>query len=655
MKKITLLLSLLLFTVISFAQSKFNASGYNVTDNDLTINTYSKDSTANALVIYEYGNSYFDQDDFRLKTEIKRKIKILNRDGFDKANVSILLYKNSDSKEKISRIRGTTTNTNANGTLDIQKLDKSQVFTENYNANYILVKFTMPDIKEGSVIKYSYTLDTPFTFNYRSWYFQTDIPTLYSEYHASIPANYEYNIKLVGEIPLSVNTSDIESDCLKTYSGAKSDCFKSVYVMKNIPAFIDEKYMTTRENYIAKVEYELKVYKSFEGGKDNITKSWKTVDKEFKTEKSIGRQLNKGSVVKDLLSKEITKEKDQLKKAQAIVEYVQSNYKWNNKFNIFGTVSLKDLIKNKVGRASEINLLLFNLLKENDIEVLPILMSTRANGLPTRIFPVISEFNYIIIQAKIAGETYFLDATSPFLSFGQLPFRCLNQYGRLLDLEDGSYWVDIKSKGNFSVSYKVTSKIIESGAINGSIKYQATGYNSTDLKASYFKNKSGYLTNYQNENTNITVTNHDVKTTAKNSDTFIEVIDFEIPSEVIGNSIYINPFITTFFDENPFKLQERTYPIDFGYKDSFTYIYKLDYDATVYDVIEIPAIKKHQLPNGTGSLLLNVTKSDSEIIIYFKFNFKEAIYNQNYYPYLKEYFSTIVDLQKNSLIVLKKK
>ena len=131
--------------------------------------------------------------------------------------------------------------------------------------------------------------------------------------------------------------------------------------------------------------------------------------------------------------------------------------------------------------------------------------------------------------------------------------------------------------------------------------------------------------------------------------------EFEIDSEVIGSSIYVNPFITTFFDDNPLKLQERTYPIDFGYKDSYTYIYKLAYDANIYEVTELPEIKKHQLPNGTGTLLMNVSQSDSEIIIYFKFNFKDAIYNQNYYPYLKAYFSTIIDLQKNSLIILKKK
>ncbi|WP_452223044.1 DUF3857 domain-containing protein [Lacinutrix chionoecetis] len=654
MKKNLIKLTFLLCSIISYSQTEFNVSGYNVTSNDLNTNIYSKDSTANALVVYEYGNSYFDQADFRLKTDVKRKIKILNRNGFDEATVSILLYNNSDDKEKISKIEASTTNSNPNGSVDIQKLDESQVFTEKYNDNYTLVKFTMPNIKAGSIIKYTYTLDTPFIFNYRPWYFQKNIPTLYSEYHASIPANYTYNIKLVGETPLSTNLTDTEPDCLKVSTGAKADCFKSVYVMKDIPAFIEEKYMTTKENYISKVEYELQVYKSFEGGTKNITKSWKTVDKELKVEKSIGRQLNKGSLVKDLLANEITSEKDKLKKAQAIVEYVQANFKWNEENNIFKDVSLKDLIKNKVGRSSEINLLLYNLLKENNIDVLPVLMSTRPNGLPTKIFPVISEFNYIIIQAKIAGETYFLDGTNPYLSFGQLPFRCLNQYGRLLDFKEGSTWIDIKPNDFSTASYIVKTKLDDNSAIEGNLEYKASGYQSTDLKSAYFNNKTNYFTEYQNTNTNFTVKNHEVTTLAKNSDTFKEVVDFELASETIGNTIYVNPFITSFFSENPLKLNNRTYPIDFGYKDSYTYIYKLSYNSDDYEVTEAPEVTKLQLPNGTGSLLMNVTKSDSEVIIYFKFNFKEVIYSQDYYPYLKEYFSKIVDLQKNTLIVLKK-
>ena len=91
-------------------------------------------------------------------------------------------------------------------------------------------------------------------------------------------------------------------------------------------------------------------------------------------------------------------------------------------------------------------MLLYNLLSEQDINVTPILLSTRNNGLPTKIYPVISDFNYIIIRAIINGKQYFLDATNKYLEFGQIPFRCLNQYGRLLDFKKGSKWIPIQVK-----------------------------------------------------------------------------------------------------------------------------------------------------------------------------------------------------------------
>src|SRR5690606_14567571 len=98
------------------------------------------------------------------------------------------------------------------------------------------------------------------------------------------------------------------------------------------------------------------------------------------------------------------------------------------------------------GNVSSINILLHNLLEETGIDVKPVLLSTRNNGFATKIFPVISEFNYLIVHANINNETFFLDATDKYLSFGEIPFRCLNQYGRLLDFKNGSDWIDIAPK-----------------------------------------------------------------------------------------------------------------------------------------------------------------------------------------------------------------
>ena len=407
MKKIHFIFALL-FIFKSHSQTTFESSSYLVSRNDIETNTYEKDSTANALVIYDSGYSYVDQADFRLKTEIKRKIKILNREGFNQANITIHLYKNSNDSESVKDIIATTYNLE-NNSVTKNLLDKKDIFEEKYDENHTLVKFTFPNIKEGSVITYSYTLSSTFMFNYKGWSFQEDIPKLYSEYHTSIPANWHYNVKLVGYKPLDISTLDVKNKCLEGSGGAFSDCTISHYAMKDVPAFKEEDYMTSKTNYLARVEYELKTFQGFDGVISHYTKSWETVDDELRKDANIGRQLAKSVDTEALLTADILNETDILKKAQNVYKYVQANYTWDGEYRIFHDVSVKDLINNKSGNVSSINILLHNLLDGAGIEVKPILLSTRNNGFATKIFPVISEFNYLIVQATIDGKTYLLD------------------------------------------------------------------------------------------------------------------------------------------------------------------------------------------------------------------------------------------------------
>jgi hypothetical protein len=647
----------LLITLNLNAQSGFNSEGFEVTKQDIELNIYEKDSTASALIIYEKGKSFVDRKTYLLNSEVKQKLKILNRNGFGKATHTVYLYGKNGDKETVTDIQATVYNLE-NGQVTKTKMDKSAIFEEKYNDNYTLVKFTFPSINEGSVIVYSYTIVSPYMFKYKSWYFQEDIPKLYSEYRPSIPGNWEYNIKLVGGKKLHTNTSSLRQNCLQVKGAGSSDCGDYIYVMKDIPAFVPEKFMTTKENYLARIEYELKVYRGFDNRINNFTKTWKTVDSELKNDKDIGKQLKKSSITKDLLSDDIVNETDVLIKAQAIYDYVLNNYTWNKEYNIFSDVSIKDLIENKSGSVSEINILLHNLMLANDIDVRPILLSTRNNGFVTRVFPVMSDFNYLIIQVTIDEQTYMLDATDNYLAFGQLPFRCLNQYGRLLDFKEGGSWVEIKADQASYKKYRVSLKIDgddddDDEHLIGNIKSNTTGYHAMVVKKSFFENPDRHLEAYENDNSSIEFLNYTAKNPQKNEPDFTETFEIKQPIERIGDNIYINPFILTSYDENPLKLQERNYPIDFGYKDA--YLFSVELKTENYEVISVPKAVSLSLPNNTGTLVYSANINEDTVTIFFKYYFKEAIYDSAYYESLKEYFSTIVDIQKNSLIVLKKK
>ncbi|TXE07680.1 DUF3857 domain-containing protein [Gelidibacter salicanalis] len=647
------LILLLLLTTLTFGQSSFNAETYAVSRNDITTNSYANDSTAAALVIYEYGNSYIDKDTYTLKTEIKKKIKILNREGFHWATETIYLFNNNKGKEKVSKIFATTYNLE-NGAITTSELKQNAIFEEPYNDQYTLIKFTLPNIKIGSVITYSYVIETPFIYKYHPWEFQDEIPKLYSEYNTSIPGNYDYHIKLVGTQKLDKTESVIVKNCLNAFNGASADCANTVYVMTTVPAFIAEDYMTAKTNYLSRLEYELKVFRGFDGSIDNITKTWKDADSELRSDANLGRQIGKSTSLKDVVAAIISDKGNAKTVAKEVYSYVQNQYTWNGELKVFTDVSVKNLVKEKSGNASEINILLHNLLEEQGINVKPVLMSTRENGLPTQLFPVISEFNYLIVQAQIDGHTYVLDATDPYLSFGELPFKCLNQYGRLLDFDKGSTWVPIEANVATQIQYQVDLKVDEN-SVNGTVKATHLGYEALQKKKDYFANPQAYINHSADRQSEITISDHEVLVSDKNSEAFKETYQIELTnSNTNSTMVYLNPFIYSFFKKNPFQLQQRTYPIDFGYKKSYLYSVQIDF-GDAYELIEAPKAFVAKLPNNGGELILNAAVNEQKLMLFFKFNLKESLYDPEYYDIFKVYIDKVLEVQQNSLVVLKKK
>ncbi|WP_225036190.1 DUF3857 domain-containing protein [Winogradskyella sp. SM1960] len=642
----------LILIVAVFATFHGYSQDYNiampVSKSDLELSTYDKDSTANALVIYDYGNSFVDDKTFWLRVQNQQKIKILRTEGIKRGQFEIKLYKGKSSKERIKNIRGTTYNLE-NGKIVKTELTKGAIFEEE-NENYTLVKFVLPNVKVGSIITVSYETQSRFMSKYQPWYFQGTDPVLYSEYNTSIPGNYQYHTKLVGSIPLDTHDISLEKNCIVIGNGGKTDCSISKYVMKDIPAYRDEDFTTTALNYMSRVEYEMSVFNAFDGRVDKYTKTWKDADNELKTDADFGRQLSKKSLVRNILPDSIISISDKLTKAKAIYNFVLNNYKWNRKSERYD-VSVKTLIKDNVGSVFEINLLLENLLSNEDFSVFPILMSTRGNGFATTVYPVLTDFNYVILKTTIDNKSYYLDATDNYLSFGELPFRTLNQYGRLIDFKEGSSWEDIIINEYSTRRHRVDLSSYKDEQFTGKILSTLTGYHSHSSIQQFNDNSESYLERKTNKFTDIIIKNHDVLNHADSN--FNEELDIVIEPELIGNKIYLNPFIIKFFESNPFKLQERTYPIDFGYKDIYNYSFKINLNEDL-KVIDLPEPVNYRLPNNSGSLLFNTELINNELVLYFKVKFDLPIYVPEYYPYLKLFMDKVVELQNNTVITLEK-
>ena len=651
MKNIILLLSVLFSTII-FSQNRQNYNFGRVTADELKLKKYSLDTTANAVVLYESGNTIFlvKEPNIIVRTKHYRKIKLFNKDGYKHASFSISLYNNSRKFEKVTGIKAITHN-NSNKTF----LSKEQIFKNKVNENWTEVKFTMPNLKEGCVIEVEYTIETPFKFNLTGWNFQSDIPKKFSQFKAAVPGNYIYNRKLTGYLKLKTNSSTIKKRCFSVpgYSG-EADCEQMVYEMENIPAFEDEDYITSKDNFISTIKFELSETKWFDGSTNKYTTTWKAVDKEFKTDKNIGGQIRKVKFFKENLPIEINVLDSDLKKAKAVYYFIQNHFTWNKKNSIFKNVKVKNAFKNKIGNVGEINISLINSLKAVGLNTEMLLISTRNNGTPTKIHPVISDFNYLLAKVNINNKIYLLDATNKLTPFGLLPLKCLNGYGRVMDFKNESYWYDIIPEKKSQTKLSASLLLNEDGSIKGKIRKSSFGHFALSKREKYLnKNEDDIISKFEDSFNNLEVTSYSILNKNELEKPIIETFEFIIENNENSTNHFLNPFFNEKFSVNPFKQENRLHPVNFGYPRQHSVNFTLELPDN-FKIKSIPESKSFALPENGGNFTFLMRKNnDYKITINSNIKINKPIYYNFEYQSLKNLFKEIINSQKESIVLEK--
>ncbi|NAS11060.1 DUF3857 domain-containing protein [Poritiphilus flavus] len=633
-------------------KKKDNFGTLNIEERNFT--SYEKDPSASAVVLYEKGDNYFEVIDrwVRVVKDYHVKIKILDEKGFDEGTVSIWLRKGENSKEKLKNLRAVT----HNGTVKTSVM-QNQVFHKDVNQYWMEKTFSFPNIKKGSVLEYQYKIISPFIYHFNGWDFQSHIPKLYSEFNARIPGNYIYNRTLVGTLKLSKDDASLKKDCFQVegYPNA-ADCEVLQYAMEDIPAFKEEEFMLAASNYKSRLDFELSVHHRFDGVTDRYTKSWKDVDKEFRLDKNIGRQLTKKGFFEKQVPESLLTEGDELSRAQNIYKFVRDHYTWNGKYGIYRDIRVKEAFEDRKGNVGEINITLINLLNSAGIPTNLMLTSTRKHGMPKKIHPVMSDFNYVLAKTVIDGKDYFLDATDKFNPFGMLPYRCLNYYGRVMDFKNDSYWADIPvaEKSRYIVRAQVKLDPADD-KVSGIFDVVTFGYDAINRRKNISEqDEDAFLGEMEDEVGNgFEITSYKLIPERTDEKMVSERFEYEITGLAGEEKIYLDPFLIKFFDSDPFITEERHFPIDFGYARNYNYSLNIILPDG-YEAAELPEPKVVKLPNNLGLLKFDTGVKGNNLNIYYNLVIKSPHFTSDYYQALKEIFSYALDIQNNSLIVLKK-
>ncbi|MBV9987764.1 MAG: DUF3857 domain-containing protein, partial [Chitinophagaceae bacterium] len=426
--QVTLLLGVIAATFAA-AQEKPNMKFGKITPADFSISSPLIDSNVNAVVLSDVGSTEFEGNSkgwFTMVFKRHRRIKIINAKGFDAATISITLYASGSDAERLADLRAVTHNLE-NGALVTTKLETKDIFEERPQKRYVIKKFTFPALKPGSIVEYSYAINSDFLFNLQPWEFQGPYPVLHSEYEVSMPDFFNYVFLSQGYLTPEKKSSDRAAtfnvrranEVTSTESYAiNTRVTDHKWTMENIPAMKEEDFTSTINNHIAKIEFQLSQYRFPNQATEDVMGNWTKVSERLLKSEDFGLAYTRGNNWLNDDMKLITKGAGTTEeKVRKIYEYVRDNFTCSSSYGtrLSEPNSLKDVFRKKTGRVSDLNLLLIAMLRHESIPAEPVLLSLRERGLAHPVYPLLDRFNYLICEVPLETGVIHLDASRPML------------------------------------------------------------------------------------------------------------------------------------------------------------------------------------------------------------------------------------------------
>uniref|UniRef100_UPI004049406E hypothetical protein n=1 Tax=Flavobacterium sp. TaxID=239 RepID=UPI004049406E len=568
MKSITIFLSCF-FSIVLFSQNGLRKLPEIKAQDFMNLKS-SLEKEARAQILNDYGYTYFWENNKQIEHVFEKttRIQILDKTGYDFGTIEIPIYIGGRSEEEVFEFTANIYNYE-NGKIIKQTVDKKALFLEKVNVNWNQMKCAFSNLKEGTIIEYSYKKTSPYFTLLPTWYFQYDVPVLSSKYKISLCPFYNYVILKKGFLKYDFETNYKESFAFTLLSQSyETQVYE--WELKNVPSLKLEKFMTSVEDYRMKVEFQLESYYGLNGIKYELLTSWEDVIRRYLEDYAPfgGYIKSEKKEDKKIIEQLGLSGKSNHEKANIILDYVKKNYFWNG-YNDNAVSQNKDkLIETKTGNAAEINLLLHSLMLEAGIDSAPILISTREHGKVFYQYPFVALFNYVAVMITDEKGSHYLDATNPLLPFGMLPAKCINEYCLQMKIveKDGEaqFFSLIPTKKdllkvNEQITINTNENLITSQAI-----VKLDGYQALNFRELIQDNQIDLVKNALTSDSQTKILNLKFENSNEVEKPLFLKYQTQKPVESIGSQIILTPFHVNTFQENVLNQTERVYPVDYG-------------------------------------------------------------------------------------------
>ena len=607
-----------------------------ISDEEKSLITFQKDPEADAVTLFDVDDRVIDSKNrqFYMKRTRHTRIKILTEEGKERANFEIRYLE----KDEIEKFQAHTVL--PNGKKLKFKKDDAQI--EKFDGWRKMV-FAFPGVEIGSIIELKYEHNTPYLYQPMPWYFQGEDYTVLSQLSLIIEPGFQYSAFFNNTAGVEPIVEDVRRP------GKRHTQTKNVWRMTDLPAIRKEPYMSTINDYLAVMHFQLASYKDDYQFVEYIDK-WDDLVKE---------QLGE---YKDLLAKNgsVTGKATELiadltsdrKKWATLYEFVRDEIESTERGGKYPQMAPKKVLITGSATGSEKNMLLVNMLQSVGYDAAPVLISTLSHGRLIQEHPRLRQFNYMLASVTKGKRTYLMDTNHNHYPFDVLPTDNLSGQG--LVIADGpARFVTIQTPKRINMAHCTTNgKLDESGTLHATSTIRYEGYRSvyqrialdSDGDEKFFEDLLAQRFD------GAQIDSFEVLTADQPHLPLRLKVHYQVPdfAQVVNDMMYLSSPALNIQESNPFQSPTRHFPVEFRINRANTDVVNIAIPDGM-KVVELPKPFKNQHPGiRFGS---DWKSAGNKVTVNREYLRQQTTFPKSKYKQLRKFFDSVVRADQGQIVL----
>lgn len=638
-RKISLIAGVLLLLVeVAHAQT-FQVPGIKELNPDmLKRRSCEFDPGANAVVLFH--TAVTENDDYKMVTTHRKRIQILNKNGLDEANISLEYYA-KDDLEYITNIEGETANAGAAGFAVWTDLDPKSVFSDKIDNNLSRMKIVMPNVVEGSVFEIRWRVVSKSYNLLDYWDFQGDLPVEKSAYLLEIlpGAEFAYSVQNNPNYPIIIKPLREEG--------------KIYFEMNNVPALEFEPYMDAPKNYLQRVIFQLSSFNQGYGSATKFAQTWEQLTTELLSNEQYGAELRKKLDVPALESK-LVGINDPAEIIKIIYQFVQRQIQWNGYIGTYFPTGVKKSLESGQGSATEMNLVLLNLLQHHGIVAHPLMVAERDYGKVDVKYPFRDRFSKMAVYAKVdeKQQPWIMDVSQKNLPAFVTPYQLLNTIALVVEKKEPKLIKIVRPTERFYKKIDLNATVdLAAEKINGKVQIERHGY----ARYASSKRLGGMPVNPiaavdESRFENIDIEKTESPEPLSDAAPVFKTITYSQELPAGTGTLYYNSNLFMGLGQNPFNSTKRFTDVNFGYPIHIVQTEKIQLPAGSKLKEEFP---EQMLMSDDNQIILNrkVVLEGNVLSIRTSFQQHTTLVPASEYEPLRKYYADMIALLSQPVVI----